>query len=109
MNRILVNANYSLKNPTISEDTIKSATRGIYFLNADQIKVNPKMLEKSIFIKTNSLYDKDLVDYTYKRLGALRVFKSISIRFEESSAGPNELDCYINMSMAKKTSHEFGA
>ncbi len=102
VNRILVNANYSLKNPTISEDTIKSATRGIYFLNADQIKVNPKMLEKSIFIKTNSLYDKDLVDYTYKRLGALRVFKSISIRFEESSAGPNELDCYINMSMAKK-------
>jgi len=93
--KIYVNASYDTRYETSPFDTIQAY--GLIFQNMAQLRYNPKTLAKNIFIRSGTYYSQKIQDYTYRRLSALKNFKYVNIRFQESDSA-NVLDCYINLS-----------
>ncbi|NEQ50438.1 MAG: BamA/TamA family outer membrane protein, partial [Leptolyngbya sp. SIO3F4] len=92
---VYVNAAYSTRYENFLEDTLQAF--GIVFTNQSQMRHNPKILAKSIFVKAGDLYRQEAQEYTYRRLSALQNFKYISINYEKIE-GTQELNCFINLS-----------
>ncbi|MFQ5335357.1 MAG: hypothetical protein ACE5DN_04720, partial [Flavobacteriales bacterium] len=70
-----------------------------HFLNPARLRYKPEVILRNIFISGSDFYREERVDYTQKRLSALRTFKFTNITFRQVDAedGENMLDCYINM------------
>ncbi len=101
VNKVFINTRYNYKFPFVSGDTMRVGN--FYFLNAEKIIVKPSRLLRSIFLNPGDLYNKSRVEYTYERLSALQVFRSIRIRFEEVE-GKDLLNAFIDLSPADKRS-----
>lgn len=77
-------------------------TQGIHFiyLRNKGISIKPKVLIDAIYIKRLYDYRAKEVEYTFKKLSSLGVFRTINIQFEVGEEDPtgNYLNCYINLS-----------
>lgn len=102
---IFINTRYNFRFPFVSGDTIKIGSH--YFLNAENLTVEPHVVFRSLFFKPGDLYQKSEVEYTYSRLSALRVFRSIRIRFENVEGEENQLNAYLDLSPASRRSLTF--
>ena len=109
IHRIYFYPNYDpLQSDAITYDTLvksyldssKDTTRhNYYFLYTGKMKMKPRTLVQSSFIKPGIYYSSDIVNKTYLNLGRLPVFRYKNIQFKESTdISPGEkdlLDCRI--------------
>lgn len=109
INNIYINSNYSPQQKiSNTEDTLM--INEYCFLQASSLQFRPEVLLKSIFIEKGDLYGLENVDYTHGRLAALKTFKFISIRFEETTTNDtlrNYLNCYILLTPTPRQSMTF--
>ena len=114
IDRIMIDQEFGLlKQDTSIQDTLVKSYRGgkkdtvsstFYFLHNNSLKIKPRTLAQSIFIKTGTHYNLSDVTKSYSQLNSLQVFKFINIQFHESplnnAASPNNLDCKIQLAQA---------
>ncbi len=91
-------------------DTVKY--ENLYFLYHNELKVKPKMLTQSIYIKKDNFYNSDDVQETHTHLSSLRIINIVNIKFEknhDSLSSYNhhvrELNCYIRLTPANPQSY----
>lgn len=104
INKVFINMRYNYKFPFVSGDTMRVGN--YYFLNADNLTVQPHVILRALYFNPGEVYDKSKVEYTYNRLSALRVFRAIRIRFEEVE-NTELLNAYIDLSPANRQSMTF--
>ena len=63
------------------------------------LKIREKVLKELNTIKPGELYSTDIVNNTYSRLSALRVFSSVNVGITQVDT--NLIDCKINLSQSK--------
>jgi outer membrane protein assembly factor BamA len=111
IDKIIVDPEFGLlKADTMVYDTLVRSFKGagkdtsssnFYFLHSHSLRINPRTLAQSIFIKSNYLYNLSDVNKTYSRLNNLQVFKFINIQFHEASSSSfssrDKLDCKIQL------------
>ncbi len=78
-------------------------------IDQHQLEVKPKVLAQNTLFKTEEYYQIDQVTRTYRRLTALPIVSSASIRFEptEDSEENNRLNCTINLTPDRKQNFAF--
>jgi outer membrane protein assembly factor BamA len=84
LQNIYVKTDYNPRDPggSVSRDT--TVYKGIHLISADPVRViRDEVLVNNIFIKRGDRYLQRDLDYTYKRLQDLNVFKFINIQFNE--------------------------
>ena len=82
----------NLKSQSMSDfDTI--SYKGVYFFYQDKLRFKPKMLRHAINYKSNENYSIVDQNITYKHLSELRLFKNISMQYEELDS--NQLNSNI--------------
>ncbi len=93
--------------PTIDEvgtaDTIDLGN-GYFFIstNGELPNIKSKPILSSIFLKKGDLYTQDAYDATSRKLGALGIYKFVSIRFDKSRTEKNVLDFNILLTPIKR-------
>lgn len=65
----------------------------------DNLKIREKILRELTTIKPGIVYGADIVNSTYSRLSALKVFSSVNIGMSQSDT--NKVDCLIALSQSK--------
>lgn len=82
VNDINVFVGNNLKSQNLSEfDT--TSYKGVYFFYKDKMRFKPKMLRHAITYKPSENYSLVEQNSTYKHLAELKLFRSISIQYEE--------------------------
>ncbi len=91
-------------------DTVTYET--LYFLYHDELKIKPKMLTQSIYIKQNEFYNIKDVQETHIHLSSLRIINIVNIKFEKihDSISPSnhhirELNCIIRLTPQNSQSY----
>lgn len=103
---VIVNTQYSAS----VDDYSTYKTReymGVQFLYSDSSYLfRPKALYNHIFIREDSIYADNNLDYTLNRLGDLRVFKFINVQFTptDTTASNAQLDCHILLTPSMRRS-----
>lgn len=90
INDILIFPEFSnIRKDTNVIDTLKFLssrnTEPYYFLYKVRMRVKPKIIAQSIFLRNGDLFNTIDVDRTYRRLSDLKIYRSISINFFEDS------------------------
>lgn len=124
LNKIYVNSNYDLINPTnqtfdtleinIQSDTNYTAQNTYYFLYQDELKIKPKIITQSLLFNSGDLFSLDAVKKTYRRLADLRIYKYSNIQFTVvpdslNFSNKNLLDCRVNLARSKVQSYTIEA
>ncbi|MGM9786178.1 MAG: BamA/TamA family outer membrane protein [Candidatus Cryptobacteroides sp.] len=65
----------------------------------DNLKIRERILRELSTIKPGSIYSADIVNSTYSRLSALKVFSSVNIGMSQSDT--DKVDCLISLSQSK--------
>jgi len=76
-------------------------------INHSKWTIDPKILMKSVFLKSGETYRAKSLENTYKQLSGLKIYKFINIQLEEKDSC--KLDCYINLTPAARQSFSFEA
>ena len=99
---VFVYANHSL----MSDSAIKSLQpveiNGCKYYDQEE-RYRPDIITKSIFLEPNRVYSLERHDLTLDRLSALKVFKFVNVRFEESDS-TGMLNAYIYLTPQKNRS-----
>jgi outer membrane protein assembly factor BamA len=109
INNIYINTDYiPLQSDTMDYDTLArsfqesrtdTSKHTYYFLYHNKLKIKPRTIIQSIFIKPDSYYSADIVNKTHLNLGRLPIFGFKNIKFEEITDPSDEnkdlLDCKI--------------
>ena len=76
------------------------------FISREPVKYTYRTITDAIHLKPGEVFRQSKLDASYRHLSLLKIFKSISIRFEEDRADTSEnaLLCYIRLSPLKKQS-----
>jgi len=106
INNVFINPDYDpLQSDTIKLDTLKKSylessrdttMYSYYFLYSGKLKIKPRTLVQSVFIRPGSYYDASLVDKTYSNLGRLPIFRYKNIQFDETTDPTTENKDLIN-------------
>ncbi|GAB4256565.1 MAG: BamA/TamA family outer membrane protein [Vicingaceae bacterium] len=87
--------------PKKGEATDTTLYNGIYFIHKGKLKIRPKVIAHTIFLKPENLYLLNDQENTYKHLAGLGIFKFVNITYEDvSTTNENLLDCHINLSFS---------
>ncbi len=100
INKILIYSHYNpqkaLQNQEEYLKTFDSLpvqnTKGCVFFTKEKLTIRPDILLKSILIHKDSLYRAKTVEETYKRLSSLRIYRLITINFEEEETDSAKSD-----------------
>lgn len=109
INSIYFYTNYDpLQSDTVKHDTLvrnyldspdDTTHNNYYFLYTGKLKMKPRTLVQSTFIKPGIYYSTDIVNKTYMNLGRLPIFRYKNIQFNEtadiSQDNQDLLDCKI--------------
>jgi outer membrane protein assembly factor BamA len=121
INNIYISPNYDpLQSDTIKYDTLvksyqesrsDSTMYKYYFLYSGKLKIKPRTIVQSVFIKPGSYYSADVVNKTYLNLGRLPVFRYKNIQFDETTDPSIEnkdlVDCKILLAREEVQSISF--
>lgn len=92
---------------TTLPDTLKTGRH--YFIYKGELRFKPSLLINSNHIADQKYYSISLVERTYNELFSLRLFRSINIRFVEStradSLGNPVLDCMIHLTPSMRQAY----
>ena len=97
---------YTVKDVFYSEDVRNTAyqdssqLQGIVYIHSTERKISPKILNRQIKIRPNSLYNFEQAQVTQRLLGNLNSFKFVNINYQKADS--NNLVAYINTSNMKK-------
>lgn len=83
LRNIYIQTNYNPKDPASSIPTDTVFFNGYYFLNSGYSFIRYQALLRNIFVHTGDTYLQRDLDYTYRRLQELNVFKFINLYFNE--------------------------
>ncbi len=119
INKVVIYPNYDPSIPNIHALTHDTIIEEIHQLNRNQpanyyyvlyrkkLRVNPKILAQNILIEDKEPYKLKDVQETYKRFGALSIYKFANISFEEplpkfvsDSGGFKKLNCKLQLQRA---------
>ncbi len=78
-----------------------------YFIHHSKLKVNPKAILQSIYLKSGRFYKQEDVAYSYKSLFNLNIYKFININIidiNKEKDGIGYLDCHVQLSKSSKFS-----
>lgn len=94
------------KKEQLFKDTLKIGNFTSFCYN-DYIKYRTNTLLCPLFLGENDLFDQRLVDNTYQRYSALKVFKALNIdfKFTREDKDKGYLDAYIKLSPRKPQSY----
>ncbi len=107
--QITVVADHDVLNPSAREnaavyDSIRYNQLNI--LSQGKLYIRPKVIDRNISIRVDSLYREQQVTNTYLNFGRLPVLKYTNMRFQER-ADSVSLDCYLLMTRGKAQSLSF--
>ncbi len=74
--------------------------------NGNKLKYRPRMLNHAISLKKGELYLLDNQQYTYKHLSELRLFKNISVSYEDIGNNKLNTNLFLTPSLTKSFSIE---
>ena len=99
---IYIQTDFNQKNSSLSIPTDTLFYKGYYILSASNgYKIKNSELVRNIFVSSGNLYYQPKLDYTYKKLQELNLFKFINIYFKEVPKSDeqvnNLLDLFIQM------------
>lgn len=101
----------TVNTPAPKPDTLKMGNQ--YFICMGKRRFNPDLLMNSNHIADKKYYSLELVERTYNELFALRLFKIINIRFNETSQkdslGNPTLDCIIHLTPSMRQAYTISA
>jgi len=114
IDKILIDPEFGLlKSDTGTQDTLiqvfhgtrkDTASSTFYFLHNNSLKIKPRTIAQSVFLKNGTHYNLSDVNKTYSQLNSLQVFKFINIQFHESPLKTpyslDKLDCKIQLAQA---------
>ena len=84
INKIYIQTDYNPKNPALSTPKDTLLYNGYYMLSADsQLEMRYSQLVRNIYVESGSLYLQEKIDYTYKKLQDLNIFKFVNVYFKE--------------------------
>lgn len=100
INEILIYSHYNpqkaLQNQTEYLKTFDTLhvqnTKGCVFFTKRELTIRPEILLKSVLIHKDSLYRAKTVEETYKRLSSLRIYRLITINFEQIETNASQAD-----------------
>lgn len=99
---IFIQTDYDPKNPaqSLAKDTL--FYNGFYLLRSgDTYTIRNSELVRNVFVKSGDLYLQERLDFTYKKLQDLNIFKFINIFFKEVPRNSEEdkylLDLFVQM------------
>ncbi len=81
------------------------------FLHEGKFKANPHIISQSVFVLPGEMYEYEKVKQSYKHLSSLRIYKTVSIVFEEKDPGVQFLHeyyplvCHIQLSPTTNQSY----
>ncbi|MBI1225575.1 MAG: BamA/TamA family outer membrane protein [Bacteroidetes bacterium] len=97
---IYVFPDYDPNTDQIKPDTLID---GLFFgTSGKEFRVKPRTLASSIFIRTGEIYSQEALDNSMRQLGALGVFRPPTLRMEEDSKNPGNLNIFIFLTANKK-------
>lgn len=95
---VYTNPNYLQKFDTIYK-------KNVYFLHSKGLSLRPEVILRTSLIIPGKLYNESDASQTYNNFLGLRLFKSVTIQFRETSEVDSEgnplIDCVIQMSQLK--------
>lgn len=104
-----VPGSYDTTQLTISDPKGKHPPSNYFFLTQGMIKINPKTVAQSVFIRSGNPFRQNEVTKTRSRINELGLFNYSNIRFREvplpDTANRGLLDCYIDLT--RKKLHSF--
>lgn len=83
LRNIYIQTDYNPKDPNSSLPRDTVFVDGYYFISAGQLYIREQALLRNIFVHTGDTYFQRDLDYTYRRLQELNVFKFINLFFKE--------------------------
>ncbi len=109
INKVIIDQDYSLdeEENVQSKDTLWF--QGNFFLgNKSEMKIRPKVISRSVYLKKNEIYSRKKHDITLNRLMTMGNFKFVRIKFSDSdTSSTGYLDVIILMTPMSK--HTFRA
>ena len=69
----------------------------------------PRLIASALLFQTESLYQIDQVEATYRKFSSLRAFKTVTIQFELVPSTNNQLNCKITLNPVKKQNFTIAA
>jgi len=109
INNVYINQNYSLnvKRVDTTKDTIMFHNI-VFFGKEARMRIRPKVLAKSIYLRKNEIFSRENHIITLNRLMSMGNFKLVQINFSENkTADPGLLD--VNIMMTPMPKHTFRA
>lgn len=99
INNIYVYPEYSsLRKDVAINDTLKIITsrnkEPYNFIFNSQMRVKPKIIAQSIFLRNGDLFNTIDLDRTYRRLSDLKIYRSIAVNFVEDTTKGNIFSTY---------------
>lgn len=75
-----------------------------YFIYRNRPSMRPSNLEQHIYLNKGNYFRQKEVEFTYKKLSSLGVYKSTNISFKQNNTDPANpyLDCFINLRPLKR-------
>ncbi|MCF8244031.1 MAG: BamA/TamA family outer membrane protein [Saprospiraceae bacterium] len=97
---IYVFPDYDPTSNLIRPDTLVD---GLFFgTNGRKLRVKSRTLASSIFIRTGEVYNQEALDNSIRQLGALGVFRPPTLRIQEDTLHPGNLNMFIFLTANKK-------
>ncbi len=114
IDKIIIDPEFGLlQSDTLVYDTLIKVYKGsrkdtsssiFYFLHSNKLKIKPRTVAQSIFIRSKTHYNLSDVNKSYSQLNSLQIFKFINIQFHESPLNKpfyrDKLDCKIQLARA---------
>ena len=71
------------------------------------LHIRSKVLRNMNTIKPGELYNSDVINNTYSRLTALRLFSGVGVSTEQSTTDSTKIDCKINLTPSRRQGFQF--
>ena len=97
---IYIQTDYNPKNPALSIPKDTTFYKGYYFLSADSaIEMRQSQIIRNVFTESGKLYLQEKIDYTYKKLQELNLFKFINVYCKEVLRDENQQDYLLDLNI----------
>ncbi len=89
--------------PTTNRLVPDTLVDGLFFgTGGKEFRVKPRTLANSIFIRTGEVYNQEALDNSIRQLGALGVFRPPTLRIQDDTLHPGNLNMFIFLTANKK-------
>jgi outer membrane protein assembly factor BamA len=103
INKVFIDQDYSLNEESDLQPKDTIMIQGSYFIgHKTEMKIRPKVILRSVYLKKNEIYSRKKHDMTLNRLMTMGNFKFVRIKFSESDTSSGYLNVLILMTPMPK-------